>query len=39
MLDIRHLSKRFGGFEAVTDVSISVPDGAFLVTGRLAPPA
>jgi iron(III) transport system ATP-binding protein len=31
MLEIRHLVKRFGSFEAVMDVSISVPDGAFLV--------
>ena len=31
MLEIRNLTKRFGDFEAVKDVSISVPDGAFLV--------
>ncbi|MDJ0628408.1 MAG: ABC transporter ATP-binding protein [Rhodobacter sp.] len=31
MLEIRNLTKRFGDFEAVRDVSISVPDGAFLV--------
>ncbi len=31
MLDIRNLTKRFGEVEAVKDVSISVPDGAFLV--------
>ncbi|MCV3273757.1 ABC transporter ATP-binding protein [Roseobacter sinensis] len=31
MLDIRNLTKRFGSFEAVTNVSISAPDGAFLV--------
>ncbi len=31
MLEIRNLTKRFGKFEAVRDVSISVPDGAFLV--------
>ncbi|GFE65351.1 ABC transporter ATP-binding protein [Litoreibacter roseus] len=31
MLEIKHLTKRFGEFEAVKDVSISVPDGAFLV--------
>ncbi len=31
MLEIRNLTKRFGNVEAVRDVSISVPDGAFLV--------
>ncbi len=31
MLEICTLTKRFGDFEAVKDVSISVPDGAFLV--------
>lgn len=31
MLEIRKLTKRFGAVEAVKDVSISVPDGAFLV--------
>ncbi|SHI00026.1 ABC transporter ATP-binding protein [Marivita hallyeonensis] len=31
MLEIQNLVKRFGSFEAVKDVSISVPDGAFLV--------
>lgn len=31
MLDISYLHKQFGDFAAVTDVSISVPDGAFLV--------
>ena len=31
MLEIRNLTKRFGEFEAASDVSISVPDGAFLV--------
>ncbi len=31
MLDIRNLTKRFGDTEAVKNVSISVPDGAFLV--------
>ncbi|MEJ6395829.1 ABC transporter ATP-binding protein [Gymnodinialimonas sp. 2305UL16-5] len=31
MLEIKNLHKRFGNFEAVKDVSISVPDGAFLV--------
>ncbi|MCK0168199.1 ABC transporter ATP-binding protein [Jannaschia sp. S6380] len=31
MLEIRHLTKRFGDFAAVRDVSISVPGGAFLV--------
>jgi len=31
MLEILNLTKRFGNFEAVKDVSISVPDGAFLV--------
>lgn len=31
MLEITHLFKKFGGFEAVRDVSLSVPDGAFLV--------
>ena len=31
MLEIRNLTKRFGDFEAVKDVSLSVPDGAFLV--------
>ena len=31
MLEIKTLSKRFGAFEAVKDVSIAVPDGAFLV--------
>lgn len=31
MLDIRNLTKRFGDVEAVKNVSISVPDGAFLV--------
>ncbi len=31
MLEIRNLTKRFGKFEAVKNVSISVPDGAFLV--------
>lgn len=31
MLEINNLSKRFGMFEAVRDVSIKVPDGAFLV--------
>ena len=31
MLEIRTLTKRFGDFEAVKDVSISVPGGAFLV--------
>ncbi len=31
MLDIKNLTKRFGDFTAVKDVSISVPDGAFLV--------
>lgn len=31
MLEIHNLTKSFGEFEAVKDVSISVPDGAFLV--------
>ena len=31
MLEIRNLTKRFGDFEAVKNVSILVPDGAFLV--------
>ena len=31
MLEIKNLYKKFGSFEAVKDVSISVPDGAFLV--------
>lgn len=31
MLEIRNLTKRFGSFQAVSDVSIEVPDGAFLV--------
>ncbi len=31
MLEIRNLHKRFGDFEAVNGVSLSVPDGAFLV--------
>ncbi len=31
MLEIRSLSKRFGPVAAVTDVSLAVPDGAFLV--------
>ena len=31
MLEIRNLTKRFGEFEAVKDVSLAVPDGAFLV--------
>ena len=31
MLDIHNLTKRFGEFEAVKAVSLSVPDGAFLV--------
>ncbi|PKA39185.1 ABC transporter ATP-binding protein [Rhizobium sullae] len=31
MLEIRHLTKRFGAFTAVDDISLSVPDGAFLV--------
>jgi iron(III) transport system ATP-binding protein len=31
MLELRALSKRFGTFEAVKQVSLSVPDGAFLV--------
>lgn len=31
MLEIRNLTKSFGAFQAVSDVSISVPDGAFLV--------
>ncbi len=31
MLEISTLHKQFGDFEAVKDVSISVPDGAFLV--------
>ncbi|MCK0097450.1 ABC transporter ATP-binding protein [Yoonia sp. F2084L] len=31
MLEIRNLTKRFGTVEAVKDVSITVPDGAFLV--------
>lgn len=31
MLEIRNLTKRFGTIEAVKSVSISVPDGAFLV--------
>ncbi len=31
MLEIKNITKRFGNVEAVTDVSISVPDGAFLV--------
>lgn len=31
MLEIRNLSKRFGDVEAVKDVSIAVPSGAFLV--------
>ena len=31
MLDIRNLLKQCGDFAAVTDVSIAVPDGAFLV--------
>ncbi|TRW99192.1 ABC transporter ATP-binding protein [Paracoccus sp. M683] len=31
MLEIRNLHKRFGAVEAVRDVSITVPDGAFLV--------
>lgn len=31
MLEIKNITKRFGAFEAVKDVSITVPDGAFLV--------
>ncbi|MDX8354734.1 ABC transporter ATP-binding protein [Cognatiyoonia sp. IB215182] len=31
MLEIRNLTKRFGDFKAVKEVSISVPNGAFLV--------
>lgn len=31
MLEIKNLSKRFGDFEAVKNVSIAVPDGAFLI--------
>ena len=31
MLEIHNLTKRFGTFEAVKDVSLIVPDGAFLV--------
>ncbi len=31
MLEIRNLTKSFNTFEAVKDVSITVPDGAFLV--------
>ncbi|MEM7443127.1 MAG: ABC transporter ATP-binding protein [Pseudomonadota bacterium] len=31
MLEIKNLTKRFGAIEAVKDVSISAPDGAFLV--------
>jgi iron(III) transport system ATP-binding protein len=31
MLEIKHLTKRFGAFTAVDDISLSVPDGAFLV--------
>lgn len=31
MLEIKNLTKRFGSFEAVKDISISVPNGAFLV--------
>ena len=31
MLEIRNLTKRSGAVEAVKGVSISVPDGAFLV--------
>ncbi len=31
MLEIKSLTKRFGDVEAVKDVSIAVPDGAFLV--------
>jgi len=31
MIRIANLSKRFGGFDAVRDVSIEVPKGAFLV--------
>lgn len=31
MLEIKNISKQFGTFDAVRDVSIVVPDGAFLV--------
>lgn len=31
MLEIKNVAKSFAGFKAVKDVSISVPDGAFLV--------
>ncbi len=31
MLEIKNLTKRFGDFEAVKDISLCVPDGAFLV--------
>lgn len=31
MLEINNLTKRFGSFEAVSQIDISVPDGAFLV--------
>ena len=31
MLELKNLTKRFGGVTAVNDVSLSVPDGAFLV--------
>jgi iron(III) transport system ATP-binding protein len=31
MLELKNLTKRFGSFIAVNDVSLSVPDGAFLV--------
>lgn len=31
MISIRNLSKSFGGFDAVKDISIEVPKGAFLV--------
>lgn len=31
MLEIKNLTKRFGDFTAVRDISLSVPEGAFLV--------
>ena len=35
MLEVRHLSKTFGGLKAVSDVSLDVPEGS--IVGLLGP--